>query len=179
MATSKQIALRWALLLFLVGMLAYLPTREFLKITVLLGAPFVLVLGFMLKKRPYSLPYIISILLLVVIVAGYGFMLYGLPGRIQSKQIITQGTKLISQKRYEEAKERFRDLESLGRSKDMRQLIEMAEREALADQMLSQARELYQGGKQEQALDLLEAVPEGTQAAGQANKLKKEWEGRR
>lgn len=156
-------------------MLFYLPTREFLKFTVLLGVPFIIVIRYMASKRPYSFPYIVSLIVLLGIISGYGFLLYSLPERVEAKQIIQEGSKLVGQKRYDEAIEHFRGLESLGRGEDMQQFILMTEKEALADQLLSQAIAFHEKGQNQEALEMLEAVPDGTRSSGQARKLKKEW----
>ncbi|MGI6434403.1 MAG: hypothetical protein ACOX0F_03465 [Syntrophomonadaceae bacterium] len=177
MVWSRQIAIRWTVLLVVGAMLFYLPTREFLKATFLLGMPFILVLGYMVKKRRYSVPYMVCLVLLVFIACGYGFMLYTLPERVEARRIVMEGSALVGQGRYGEAIERYRGLEALGRTDDMQERIAHAEKEAWAAQLLSRAEALNQSGQREQALDLLEAIPNGTRASGQAKKLIKEWGG--
>ncbi len=177
MVWSRQIALRWAVLLIGVGMLFFLPTREFLKTTFMLGVPFVFVLGYMVKQRRGSLPHLAALLLLAVIGCGYIVMLYTLPQRIEVRRIVIEGSDLQGQGRYEEAIQRYRDLEALGRTQDMNKRIAQAEKEAHAAQTLSQAEQLNQVGQRQQALELLNSIPEGTKAAAQAEKLKKEWGG--
>lgn len=177
MVWSRQIAIRWTVLLIVGAMLFFLPTREFLKTTFMLGMPFILVLGYMVKKRRYSLPFMVALALLVVIGCGYGFMLYTLPERVEARRIVMEGSELLGQGRYDEAIQRYRGLEALGRSDDMKERIAHVEKEAQAAQLLSQAEALHQIGQREQALDLLEAIPNGTRSSGRAGKLKKEWGG--
>jgi len=158
-------------------MLFFLPTREFLKTTFMLGVPFVFVLGYMVKQRRGSLSHVVSLLLLLAIGCGYIAMLYTLPQRIEVRRIVMEGSDLQGQGRYEEAIQRYRDLEKLGRTQDMNKRIAQAEKEAQAAQLLSQAEQLYQSGQTEQALQVLERIEPGTRAAVQAAKLKKEWGG--
>lgn len=174
---SKQIALRWVILLVGVAMLFFLPTREFLKVTFMLGVPFVFVLGFMVKQPRNSVPYVAALVLLVVIGTGYAYLLYTLPQRIEVRRIVMEGSELQGEGRYQEAIQRYRDLESLGRTEDMKEHIAQAEKEAYAAQLLSQAEQLQQSGQSQQAVDLLNTIPAGTRAANQAGKLKKEWGG--
>ena len=160
-----------------VGMLFFLPTREFLKTTFMLGVPFIFVLGYMVKQRRGSLPHLLALLLLVAIGCGYIAMLYTLPERIEVRRIVMEGSELQGQGRYEEAIERYRDLEALGRTEDMNKRIAQAEKEAQAAQLLSQAEQLYQAGQTEQALEILNRIDHGTRAGGKAARLKKEWGG--
>lgn len=174
---SKQIALRWAILLIGVGMLFFLPTRELLKVTFMLGVPFVFVLGFMLKQRRNSVPYVTALVVLVLVSAGYLYLLYSLPQRIEVRRIVMEGSELQGQGRYEEAIQRYRDLEALGKTEDMKERIAQAEKEQYAAQLLSQAEQLQESGYSQEAVDLLNTIPAGTRAANQAGKLKKEWGG--
>ncbi len=174
---SKQIALRWAVLLIVVTMLFYLPTREFLKVTFMLGVPFVFVLGYMVKQRRYSVPYVVSAALLLVIGAGYLYLLYSLPQRIEVRRIVMEGSELQGQGRYQEAIRRYRDLEALGKTQDMNERIAQVEKESYAAQLLQQAQQLHQDGQSQQALEVLNRITPGTRAAVKADKLKKEWGG--
>ncbi len=174
---SRQIALRWAVLLIAVAMLLFLPTREFLKVTFMLGVPVIFVLGYMAKQRRKSLPFVISGVLLLVIGTGYLYLLYTLPQRIEVRRIVMEGSELQGQGRYQEAIQRYRDLEALGKSEDMHERIAQAEKESYAAQLLAQAELLQQSGQQQKALEILNSIPPGTRSAVKAGKLKKEWGG--
>ena len=71
----------------LVLMLLYLPTREFLKVTFMLGIPLVFALAFMKKSSKYSLSWFFALLLALMALGGYLYMLSGLPQRIAVHQI--------------------------------------------------------------------------------------------
>lgn len=165
---------RLALLIAVLAMLYFLPTREFLKVTLWMAVPAIFILGYMRKTRPYSVTWIISLALLVVIAVGYGYMLVDLPDRIETRRIIMEGSQLVNEGRYDEAIALYQRLGDVGREEKMKEKIETARTEAEASQILEQARLLYKEGKTQQALELIEDIPPGTRAAVEAGNLKKE-----
>lgn len=173
MNTWKGPYIRVLLVAVAIAMLAWMPTREFLKLTFIVGIPFIFVLGFMSKKERYSIPWIISLVLLLAILSGYGYLLTDLPERIETRRIITQGGTMVAEGKYDQAISEYRKLGELGRSEKMKEKIEVAQREKAADASLGEARQLIKAGKPEQAKKILETIPANTRAGRQAQKLLK------
>ncbi len=160
----------------LAAMLLYLPTREFLKTTFMLGIPFIFILAFMKKTRRYSLPWITAIILAVVTVGGYIYMLTDLPQRIATHQIVIDGTALLTDGEYEAAADKFSELEQYGDINTMDEKLALVEKEKDAAFLLEQAKVLVQSGEKDQALVLLESVPSDTRAHKEAAGLIKTLE---
>ncbi len=171
MTTLKSPYIRVLLLAVGIALVAWMPTREFLKITFMLGIPFVFVLGFMGRKERYSLPWIISLVLLLTTMAGYVFLLIGLPDRIETRRIISEGGALVAEGKYDQAINQYHQLAGLGRSEQMKEKIHLAEQERAGARLLQEARDLLKVGKREQAKKMLGTIPAGTRAARQANEL--------
>jgi len=171
MNTWKGPYLRAGLVVLAIMMLFWMPTREFLKLTFMIGIPFIFILGFMLKKERYSLPWIISMVLLVGIVGGYGYLLTDLPERIETRRIISQGAALMAEGKYDQAINEYRKLEALGRGEKMNEEIEAARKEKTAKEALTEAKRLIKAGKPEQAKRILESIPGDTRAGGEAEDL--------
>ncbi len=155
----------------LVAMLLYLPTREFLKTTFMLGIPFIFILAFMRKQSRYSLPWIIAIVLAAVTVGGYIYMLTGLPERIATHQIVIDGTVLLSEGKYYDAAEKFGELEQYGDLNTMEKKLALVEKEKDAVRLLEQAKVMINAGEKDEALVLLESVPSDTRAHKEAASL--------
>lgn len=168
--------IRITLVITVVAMLFFLPAREFLKITLWMAVPAIFILGYMKNARRYSPGWIVGLLLLIVIGAGYGYMLVDLPDRIEARRIIIEGSQLVNEGRYDEAIALYRGLGEVGREEKMQQKIEEARTEAEASQILEQARILHEEGNPQRALELVKDIPPGTRAAAEAEKLKKEIE---
>ena len=81
-------------------MLYFMPTREFLKLTFMLGIPFIFIMGFMVKKPRYSLVWNVCAAVLLVIIGTYGYYLIHLPERIQVREIVTSGAALVANGQY-------------------------------------------------------------------------------
>ncbi|MGE5392032.1 MAG: hypothetical protein ACM3PE_13320 [Deltaproteobacteria bacterium] len=171
MDTWKRPYIRSGLVVLVIIMLAWLPTREFLKLTFMVGIPFIFILGFMLKKERYSFPWVVSLVLLIGIVGGYGYLLTDLPERIETRRIISQGAGLMAEGKYDQAIKEYRKLEALGRTAKMNEKIETARKEKAAQEALTEAKRLIKAGKPEQAKKVLEAIPEDTRAGGEAEDL--------
>jgi len=72
MDSRKVPFIRLFLVAAVLAMLFYMPTREFLKITFMLGIPFIFLLGYMMRQKKYSITWITASIVLIVILAGYG-----------------------------------------------------------------------------------------------------------
>ncbi len=155
----------------LVAMLLYLPTRELLKTTFMLGIPFVFILAFMKKTRRYSLPWIISLVLLAVTAGGYIYILSDLPQRIATRQIVMDGTGLLAEGKYDDAAKKFSELEQCGEERTMDEKLALVEKEKKANRLLEQARVLINTGEKDKALLLLESVSSETRAHQEAARL--------
>lgn len=155
-------------------MIFSLPAREFLKLTFMFGMPFMVFLHFAVHKPKLSLIRIISIIALVGITGGYVYMLTDLPERIETNRIISEGATLVAEGKYEEAINRYQELEKLGRSEKMHKKIAEARREETASNSLAQAKKLLQEGNQTAAIKKLKSIPDNTRAAREAQHILKD-----
>lgn len=163
-------------LLILIAAAFSMPVREFLKVTFILGIPFIFLLGFMVKKKKYSPVWIISFILLLGIGGLYINMLTQLPERIETRRIVTEGGVLVAEGKYDEAISEFRKLGTLGKPDDMKEKIAWAEREKLAAARLQEARTLIKENKIVEAKKLLNSIPDNTRAYQEAKKVRKDLE---
>lgn len=169
----KNPLVRAVLAVAAVVMLLYMPTREFLKITFMLGIPFIFLWGFLVKKRRYSFPWITSLALLLLTAAAYGYLLTQLPERIEVRKIVSEGGALVAEGKYDEAIKEYRRLEKLGQTEKMKQKIAEAEKEKEAALLLDEVRQLVARGDIEKAREILNSIPEDTRAAREAVEMKK------
>jgi len=153
-------------------MLYYMPTREFLKITFMLGMPFIFLLGFMVRRPRYSLVWSVCALGLVAGLGLYGYFLVHLPQRVQVREIISNGAGLVAEGHYDEAIEKYKQLENLGKPEQMKQKITEAETEKAAQEQLELARQQINAGNTAEALRIIDAIPGNTRAGREAGKLK-------
>jgi len=166
--------IRVPLAIAFIAMLFFMPTREFLKATFLLGIPFVFILGFMVKRRRYSWAWNLAALLLLGVVVVYGYTLIHLPERIQVHRIVSNGAGLVAEGRFDEAIAEYEKLNNLGQEERMQKEIAEAQKEKDARQQLVQAQELLNSGNQEEALRILEAIPAETRAGLEATKIRQD-----
>jgi tetratricopeptide (TPR) repeat protein len=146
---------------------------EFLKATFFVGIVFIPVLGFWLRKPRFSVPWIVSSLVLAGLLVLYGRLLINLPIKAQTRGIVSEGGALVAEGRYDEAIEEYRKLEALGKTEDMQSYLQNAYREKEAAANLEQARQLAEAGRNEEALEWLARIPGNTRAAGEADALRK------
>jgi tetratricopeptide (TPR) repeat protein len=158
-------------LLLLALMLLYLPTREFLKITIFMAIPFIFVLGFRRKPQASSVIRGLSVFLLLIIIGIYGYLIFQLPERIETRRIITQGGSLVAEGKYDQAIKVYSKLKELGQNEKMKEKIQEAEKEKTAAALLEDAQNLMAKGNQEEALIILKKIPPGTRAANKATKI--------
>ncbi len=157
-------------------MLYFMPTREFLKLTFMLGVPFIFILGFMVKKPRYSLAWNVCAAVLLVIIGAYAYYLIHLPERIQVREIVTSGAALVANGQYDEAIAKFEQLEKLGKPEEMKEKIMEAQTEKDAHQQLEKARQQIEVGNKEEARKIIEELPPNTRAAQEAKQLLKSIE---
>ncbi len=165
------------LLIIIVGvMLYFVPTREFLKLTFMLGMPFVLLMGFMVRRPRYSMVWNICALGLLGVLVLYAYYLVHLPERVQVREIISSGAALVAEGQYDAAIEKFAGLEKLGKPEQMKEKISEAQIEKEAHQQLETARQLIETGKKDEAKRIIEALPPNTRAAQESRNLRKSLE---
>lgn len=137
---------------------------EFLKVTFFMGVVFIPALGFMRRKKPYSLPWILAAVVCLGVLILYGNLLINLPDRVQTRSIVAEGGALVAEGKYDAAIEEYRKLEKLGKSQDMEAYLATANREKQAAQDLEQARQLLSAGKKQEAVEVLKGIPADTRA---------------
>lgn len=177
MNLKKAPFIRAGLLLIIVAMLFYMPTREFFKITIVMAVPAVLVLVFMKNKIRFSALWFMGIILLVCISSGYIYMLKGLPQQIATQRIVIDGTTLLAEGKYAQAFNKFSELGDYSDIETMNEKLELVNKEKQSDNMLKEAEKLITAGELESAGILLESIPPGTKAHQKAVALLESLEG--
>jgi hypothetical protein len=160
-----------AFIIIIVTALLYMPTREFLKITFMLGIPFIFLLGINLRQQRRGVIWFLSTGLLLVVVGAYGYLLIDLPERIEVRRIISTGGALVAEGSYDEAIMEYHKLGDLGRSDQMQKKIEQAQEEKQAALNLQKGKELLNKGADEEALRVLQSIPNHTRAGHEAEKI--------
>ncbi|MEQ8202093.1 MAG: hypothetical protein ABRQ24_11810 [Syntrophomonadaceae bacterium] len=171
MSNNRNPYIRVPLAIAFITMLFFMPTREFLKVTFILGIPFVFILGYMVKRPRYSWSWNLAALLLLAITGLYVYSLVHLPERIQIHRIVSEGAGLVAEGRFDEAIAEYEKLDELGQSERMQEEIAETQKEKDAHQQLVQAKELIDSGSREEARQILETIPVGTRAGQEAKKI--------
>ncbi len=174
MEISKTPLFRVFLVAVVIAALLFMPAREFLKITFILAIPAIIIIGFMLRQKKYSFTWLFSLVLVLGIGAFYIYNLTVLPDRIEARRIISEGSALMAEGRFDEAREQFVRLEVIGREEKMKQKLEEVEQEQQARQQFDLAREWMARGENQTALEILEKIPPNTRASSEAQKLLRE-----
>lgn len=161
------------LLILIIGilMLVFVPTREFLKITFIIGIPFILVLGLMSKQRRYSLPWVISALVLVAVIGTYLYSIVHIPERIEVRKIVSHGSVLVANGRFDAAITEYSKLGKMGKTEKMNEKIEDVEKEKRAYRDIKLATQLIDNGEYLEAKKMLEAIPKSTRAYREVKKI--------
>ena len=172
MDSPKTDLLKRLVVISAIAMLFYMPTREFLKTTLIVGVPFIFILGYMVRQKKYSLKWVISLVLIVSLLGGYGYLLLDLPERIATRKIISEGGVLVAGGKYDAAIEKYQELDKLGKKDKMNKMIEEVEREKEASDLYNQATELIESGDTTGAKKVLDSIPKNAQISKKAAKLK-------
>jgi len=146
-------------LIAVLAMLAFAPTREFIKTTVLLGMPALVVWSYRRRFIKYTWTWWISSLLLLVLAVGYGFMLVGLPEKVAVRNIERQAGLYLTQGQYDRAIEKYREMERYGQEARMERKIKEARRQKGFDASYRRAEELVREGNYDEAKILLNGIP--------------------
>ncbi len=160
-------------LIVLILMLLHLPTREFLKVTFILGIPFVFALAFLKKSSKYSLRWFAALVLILLVVGGYLYMLNGLPERIALHQIEIDGAVLLTEGKFDEAWDKFSEMEPYVNDETLNKKLAQVEKEREAFLKVEKAQELMEAGEGEQAQEILESVPSDSMAKQEAARMLK------
>lgn len=174
MENTKAPFIRLGIVVIAIGLLLYLPTREFLKMTFMLGIPFVLFLVLMKRNKKYSVLWFLSIVLLLMVTGLYLYSLTTLPERIETRRIVMKGEGLLADGKYDEAIANYRQLGKIGETDKMNEKIARVEAERKAEEMVEEAKQLMAAGKDKAAREVLQQVSADTRAAQQAVKLMRE-----
>ncbi|MFY9119752.1 MAG: hypothetical protein WAO57_05485 [Syntrophomonadaceae bacterium] len=154
-----------------IAALFYMPTREFLKITFIMGIPFILLLGVNMRQQRWGFKWILSACLLLLVVGAYGYLLTDLPERIETRRIISTGGALVAEGKYDQAIAEYCQLGDLGQIDKMQDKIAQAEEEKQAALNLEKGQELLEKGSVTEALQVLESIPGHTRAGRKAGKI--------
>jgi len=153
-----------------------MPTREFLKTTFIIGIPFIFLLGYLVRKPRYTWTWNLCALGMLAVLGLYGYNLVHLPERIQVHEIISSGAALVAEGQYDEAIAKYEQLDELGKTERMKEKIAEAQTEKDAHLQLERARQLIDGGNNEEALQVIESIPPNTRVAREARMLRKSIE---
>lgn len=174
MPAAKSPLIRITLVLVCVVLLCFPATREFLKITFFMGIPFLLFYSFMGKQRRYSILWVLSGILVIGVLAAYGYFLINLPERIAVREIISEGGSLVAEEKYDAAIKEYQQLQKYGQTEKMEEKIATARLEKQAAQQLKLAQEKMAAGDKEAAREIVKKIPANTRAAVKARKLRSE-----
>lgn len=168
--------IRIAIVMVIILTVFYMPMREFVKVTLLFGIPFIIFMRFISKKSAYPLGWVISLIGLLVVGAGYIYMLSNLPERIETRKIVSEGAALVAEGKYDQAITLYRNLEKVNQKAEMQEKIAEAEREKQAYIILTEAKAFLHKGDREEALNRIDTIPENTKAAREARRILEEFE---
>lgn len=163
-------------LLAAVALFVNASTRELVKTTVLLGMPALVVWSYRRQFKRFSWTWWVSSIILLALIAGYGFMLMGLPEKIAVKQIEREAGIYLTQGRYDQAIEKYRELERYDRKDRMERKISEAKKQKGYDAAYTQAREMVIEGNYTDARRLLKEIPMEAIVYPQARELLQELE---
>lgn len=167
----------WLILALAILVLAFsISVREFLKITFIMGIPFIFLLRFWINKPRYSPLWFVYLTGLVLIVGMYGYMLTTLPERIEVRRIVIEGANLEAKGDYDQAIKEYGKLGELGKTSKMEDKIKAARKEKEGYLILQEAEKLIKQGRKEEGLKLLQTIPEDTRAYHEAQKIKRDYE---
>lgn len=163
--------IRLPVFIVFIAALLYMPTREFLKITFMMGIPFILLLGFNMRQQRWGFKWCLSACLLLVVAGAYGYLLTDLPERTEIRRIISVGAALEAEGNYDQALKEYSKLGDLGRFDKMRDKSAQAEEEKQAALSLEKGKELLEKGADAEAMKVLESIPGHTRAGQKAGKI--------
>ena len=164
------------ILLGTVALFVYNPTREFVKPTVLLGMPALVVWSYRRRFIRFSWTWWTCTIVLLALIAGYVFMLLGLPERIAVKSIEREAGIYLVQGQYDRAIEKYRELERYDRKNRMERKIGEVEKQKEYHESYQQARKMVVEGNYTEARRILEEIPLDAIVYPQAQELLRDLE---
>ena len=156
--------------------LCHAPTREFVKTTVLLGMPALVVWSYQRRFIRFSWTWWISSLILLALAVGYGFMLLGMPEKLAVKSIEREAGIYLTQGQYDRAIDKYREMERYDRKDRMERKIKEAEKQKGYDASYRQALKMANEGNYVEARRLLNTIPMEAIVYPQARELLRELE---
>ena len=154
-----------------VGLLAYHPTREWVKATALLGMPALVVWGYRRRFSRFSLPWVLLSVVLVGLFVGYVFMLKGLPEKVAVKDILQKGDVLLAQREFDKAIATYQELAKYGQKAKMERKISEVKRQKEYQHQFEEAARLVEQGRYQEAKKKLMAIPPQAMVYREALKL--------
>jgi hypothetical protein len=136
------------------------------------GCPLFFILWIHGPTKTVFTPLDTSGVLVLGVIASYGFLLVHLPERIETRVIISEGGALVAEGHYDQAIERYKGLEKLGQKQKMQAKIDIAQQEKRAAQQLELAQQKFAAGDQKTAREIIKNIPPGTRAAVKARALR-------
>lgn len=173
MNNNRNPYIRVPIAIAIIVMLFFLPTREFLKMTFILGIPFIFVLGYMIKQPRYSWSWNLCAVILLAVTGIYVYGLIHLPERVEVHYIVANGAGLVAEGKYDEAIALYERLDDLGQPDRMVKEIDKAQHEKEAHLQLDQAQDLIANGQVEEARQVLDGIATDTRAGIEAQKITK------
>ena len=159
-----------------VALFVYAPTREFIKTTVLLGMPALVVWSYRRRFVKFSWTWWVSSLILLALVAGYGFMILGLPEKLAVKSIEREAGVYLTQGQYDLAIDKYREMDRYDRKARMQHKIREAQKQKGYATSYEQARRMANEGNYTEARRILSSIPLEAIVYPQARELLRELE---
>ncbi|MDH7498192.1 MAG: hypothetical protein QHH05_07095, partial [Syntrophomonadaceae bacterium] len=159
-----------AVVALLVALLAYTPTRFFIKLTVLCGLPFLVIFAKWRQQRRFSPAWLGMGLCLALLLAVYGVQVFAFPERLQVKELTRQGDLLLAAGEYDQAIRTYRQMEPLAPEKAAEK-VAVAEQQREYQRLYQRALVLLQQGEEAQARALLARIPRSARVYGRAQDL--------
>lgn len=153
-----------------VALFAYTPTRFFIKLTVVFGIPFILLFGWWRRLRRFSIGWILVGLALGGLLGLYGVQVYAFPERLKVKEITREGDVLLAQGKYDQAINKYREMEKLDADKAEKKVAVAREQKKFYN-TYREARELAERGDKERAVKLLGTIPPTAHVHSEAQRL--------
>ncbi|MGI6487521.1 MAG: hypothetical protein GX964_05520 [Syntrophomonadaceae bacterium] len=160
----------------IVALFNYTPARFFLKMTVLIGLPFILLFLWWRRQPRFGIAWIVGVLVMGLLLGAYGMMMYSFPEQLQVKEIKKEGDILLAQGQYDRALDKYREIEPLNQKEAAKKMAEAREQKQFHETYL-RARELAEQGEKEKARQVLKSIPRSAHVYSEAHKFLSQMEG--
>ncbi len=149
-------------LAFILGLAAaiwFAPAREYLRTLVLTGMPALVIWGYRRRFITYSWTWWVSTLLILGCLVGGLVMLAGVPDKLTVRNIEEQAYTYLVEGKYDQAIEKYREMEPYGPESRMERRIREAEAQKEFNDQFLEARKLVLEARNEEARLVLENIP--------------------